>query len=57
MDDRERHHLEKQLKVAESDLKDSYDPKVLKDWPNLGRQECIDAIRYRIKTLKERLGK
>lgn len=57
MDDRKRRSLEKLLEIAESDLRDCHNPKVLKRWPNLGTPESIAEVEHRVKILKEQLGK
>lgn len=55
MNSLERLRLEKLLQVAESDLRDCKNPEVLKQWPNLGTPESIEAAEARIRQLKAQL--
>lgn len=52
----ERERLERLLRIAKSDLKDSYDPEVLRTWPGLGSPEVIAETRARIARLEEQLN-
>jgi hypothetical protein len=44
------------LKLYESDLKDSRDPKVLARWPNLGAPELIDQTVCQIREAKKMIA-
>lgn len=52
----EKERLERLLQIAKSDLKDSYDPNVLRKWPGLGSPKVIAETRAIIARLEEQLN-
>ena len=48
---------EKRVKLLESDLKDTQDPKVLARWPNLGEPGLVGQTEERLAEAKSELAR